>query len=81
MKIKTKKRLAATAATAALAAGLVVAGGATGAFAIDRISCNSSEYLHLYSDNTTCWQNAGGQDVVLNNVNSAAGGNNDGYVY
>ncbi len=76
-----KRKAAAALAGGALAAGLVVAGAAPGAFAIDRVSCANVEFLTLFSDNSTCWANAGSQSVTLNNVYQAWGGNNTGRVY
>jgi len=68
-----------TLAVAITAVALVV-GSAFSASAITRSACGS-QYLQLFSPNTTCWAYAGTASVNLFSVQGLSSGNNAGYVY
>lgn len=76
MKNIKKRSILAAGAVVGLALAVVAV---TPANAISRSQCGSS-YLQLFSDNTTCWANAGVAYVTLYNVSGLSSGNNAGYV-
>lgn len=76
MQFRTKRAAAIAAATAGLALALATA---SPSYAISRSVCGS-EYLQLFSSNTTCWANAGTASVALYGVVGLSSGNNAGYI-
>jgi hypothetical protein len=79
MKKLTKKIGTFCTATALAVTGLAAV-PAGDAMAISRTSCYRNDFARIFSDNTTCWANAGYAWVHLFNVYRVWGGNNDGYI-
>jgi hypothetical protein len=76
--MKTAKRtLAAVFMALAVTLGLVAT--SSSAQAINRVSCSRYDFLWLYSNQTTCWANAGYTNVALYNVQGYSSGNNAGW--
>jgi hypothetical protein len=74
---------AAIAAPESATSRAVVAAPTSGAVSvINRIACaGRTDFLWIFSDNTTCWANPGSTSVALYNVNGVRGGANSGYIY
>jgi hypothetical protein len=71
-----KKVLAALAIPVSAAA--ISMATAPNAQAINRVSCNNYGFLWIYSNQTTCWANAGTAYVGLYGVQGLSSGNNAG---
>lgn len=76
-----KRRGTLGAAAVAAVAGALVLGGAGAADAVERLNCDSSNYLWLHSDNTTCWGYTGWKSVTLYNVHGLSSGTHYGWIY
>lgn len=74
----TRKLGAAVAATALSVGAATASAGAAGA--INRVGCSNYNYLWIYSNQTTCWANAGGISVALYSTTGLSSGNNAGFV-
>lgn len=73
-----KKILAALAIPVSVAA--IGVATASDAQAINRRSCDNYGYLWVYSNQTTCWANAGTAYVTLYGVQGLSSGNNAGNI-
>lgn len=69
--------------TAIVAALLAIVGAiavSPAASAISRVSCSNNSYLWIFSNQTTCWANAGTANVNLYSTHGYSSGNNAGRV-
>lgn len=78
MPSRTRKFIAAAGVGVAASAAITLSSGLP-AHAISRAHCGSN-YLQIFSNETTCWANAGTANVGLYGVVGYSSGNNAGYV-
>lgn len=74
-----RSRIAAALAVPLLATAALVAVPSS-ASAISRVNCTNDSYLWVFSNQTTCWANAGAINVNLYSTIGYSSGNNAGYL-